>query len=88
MKNAGLTEQEAARRLEEYGPNVLRGEKREGILQRFLAQLNDPLIFVLLVAAAISILLREWEDMGIILAVVILNGHSGGKSPESSGSVK
>ncbi|HIR92498.1 MAG TPA: cation-translocating P-type ATPase [Candidatus Egerieimonas intestinavium] len=77
MKNAGLTEQEAARRLEEYGPNVLRGEKREGILQRFLAQLNDPLIFVLLVAAAISILLREWEDMGIILAVVILNGTVG-----------
>lgn len=77
MKNAGLTEREAARRLDEYGPNVLQAEKKEGVFQRFLAQLNDPLIFVLLVAAAISILLREWEDMGIILIVVLLNGTVG-----------
>ena len=36
-------------------------------------QINDPMIFILFVAAAISMLLREFSDTGIILAVILLN---------------
>ena len=45
--------------------------------ESFLEQLNDPLIFILFVAAAISLLLREYGDMAIILAVVLLNATVG-----------
>lgn len=77
MKKLGLTEMQAAEKLRKHGFNVLLEGKKDGIVQRFLAQLNDPLIFVLLAAAAISILLGEWEDMAIILVVVLLNGTVG-----------
>ncbi len=59
------------------GKNVLEDEQQESALSCFLAQLNDPLIFILFVAAAISFLLREIGDMVIILAVVMLNAVIG-----------
>ena len=44
---------------------------------RFLEQLNDPLIFILFVAASISMLLREFSDTAIILAVILMNAVIG-----------
>ena len=53
---------------EERGKNVLEDEEKKSWAESFLEQLNDPLIFILFVAAAISLLLREYGDMAIILA--------------------
>ena len=62
---------------EERGRNVLEDEEKKSWAESFLEQLNDPLIFILFVAAAISLLLREYGDMAIILAVVLLNATVG-----------
>lgn len=59
------------------GKNVLEDEAKETLFVKFVGQLNDPLIFVLFVAAAISLLLREYGDMVIILAVVAVNAVIG-----------
>lgn len=61
----------------ERGRNVLEGEKSKSTLECLLEQLNDPLIFILFVAAAISFLLKEYGDMAIILAVVTVNAVIG-----------
>ena len=62
---------------EARGKNVLEEEQKESVAANFLAQLNDPLIFILFVAAAISLLLKEFGDMAIILAVVFVNAIIG-----------
>ena len=51
----GLSEDEAAARLENSGPNKLEANRKKTVLQMFLAQLNDALIYVLLAAVAITI---------------------------------
>lgn len=61
----------------ERGKNVLADEERQTALGSFLAQLNDPLIFILFVAAGISLLLKEYGDAAIILAVVLMNAVVG-----------
>lgn len=59
------------------GKNVLEEEECKSTLTCLIEQLNDPLIFILFVAAAISLLLRELGDMAIILAVVTVNAMVG-----------
>lgn len=73
----GLTQQEAAARLEKNGPNALAEKKGKGPLARFLLQFNDAMIYILLAAAVVSVLLREYADASIILVVVLLNGVVG-----------
>ncbi len=79
----GLTEEEAARRLSQIGPNRLAEGKKETLLQRFLKQLADPMIIVLLAAAVISGVTSMLEENGsmvdslIILFVVVLNSVLG-----------
>jgi len=73
----GLTNEEAARRLNQYGINKLRGKPKKSILALFLSQLKDMLIYVLLGAAVITILIGEYSDAVIILFVVILNALIG-----------
>lgn len=88
----GLSDMEAQKRYEENGPNALRGAKKKSLLASFTEQLNDPLIYVLLAAAAISILLHEVSDAVIILAVVGLNAFVGvvqeGKAQKALDSLK
>ena len=69
----GLTAAEASARLQKHGPNELAEKKRKSKLAMFLSQLNDPMIYILFAAAAISIFLREVSDAVIILLVVLLN---------------
>lgn len=71
-----MTEQKRAN-VSERGRNVLADEEKKSALAGFLEQLNDPLIFILFVAAAISMLLKEFGDMAIILAVVMVNAVVG-----------
>ena len=50
----GLSSQEAAKRLEKYGPNKLKEAPKPTWIQRFLAQLKDPMLIILMIAAAVS----------------------------------
>ena len=50
----GLTGEEAGKRLERDGRNELAAEKKDSLIKRFFAQMADPMIIILLVAAAIS----------------------------------
>ena len=59
------------------GQNILEEAKQKTPFQAFLEQLNDPLIFILFVAAAISMLLREFSDAAIILVVILVNALIG-----------
>lgn len=59
------------------GQNVLKDVRRKTLPETFLEQLNDPLIFILFIAAAISMLLGEVSDTAIILAVILVNALVG-----------
>ena len=71
--DSGLSRAEAKRRLAKHGPNKLPEEKRLTRLKIFLDQFKSPLIYILLIAAAITLFLRDFIDMGVILATVFLN---------------
>ena len=73
----GLTEQEAKARLKKYGANEMEEKKGKGVGERFLSQLMDPLIYVLIAAGVVSILLGEAKDAAIIAVVVLLNAAVG-----------
>ena len=78
----GLTQQEAEKRLAANGKNKLAEGKKDSLLKRFVDQLMDPMIIILLAAAAISGVLaivegESFTDVIIILAVVIVNAVLG-----------
>ena len=79
----GLTTAQAQERLAKYGPNKLKEAEKPTLLQRFLAQLKDPMLIILMVAAAVSALTgmlageSEWAEVIIIMAVVLLNAILG-----------
>ncbi|WP_049764072.1 cation-translocating P-type ATPase [Polaromonas sp. JS666] len=82
--DSGLTSQEAARRLSESGPNELRATPRAPAWRRILAHFQDPLIYLLLAAIAISLIawaIDGWVgwpvDAIVIAAIVVLNGVLG-----------
>ncbi len=73
----GLTEKEAAARLARDGRNEMKGERKKTVFESFFEQLNDPLIYVLIVAAVVSVLLHEISDAVIIAVVVCMNAVVG-----------
>ena len=78
----GLEAAEAANRLEQNGKNKLQEAEKVSLVRRFLKQLMDPMIIILLVAAALSAIISIYEnekptDVIIILAVVLLNAILG-----------
>ena len=78
----GLTSAEAEARLEKYGRNKLRAAKKDSLFTRFMKQLSDPMIIILICAAAVSGIIAVLEnesfaDVIIILAVVIINAVLG-----------
>ena len=73
----GLSDAEAARRLEQYGRNELRAKPPKTILQMLKAQILDPMVLILVGAAAFSALLREWTEAAVILTIVIVNAIIG-----------
>jgi Ca2+-transporting ATPase len=73
----GLSTEEARDRLTRYGTNTFAEKKPKTMLQKFFSQLNDPLIYILLVAVAISLFLKEFGDASIIMAVILLNATIG-----------
>uniref|UniRef100_UPI00047D38F8 P-type ATPase n=1 Tax=Glaciibacter superstes TaxID=501023 RepID=UPI00047D38F8 len=80
----GLSDEEAARRLEADGPNELRGTPAVPTWRKILAQFQDPLIYLLLAAVAVSLVAWVVEgaegapvDAIVIAAIVVLNGILG-----------
>ena len=78
----GLTAAEAAARLAAHGPNKLKEAEKPSLLRRFLAQLKDPMLLMLMAAAAISAVTNalsgeSFTEVFIILAVVLLNAVLG-----------
>lgn len=88
----GLSWAEAVTRLSADGKNELEGERKKSVPETFLEQLNDPLICVLLVAAFVSFLLKEYSDTVIIGVVIVLNASVGviqeGKAQKALDSLK
>lgn len=78
----GLTQQQADARRKETGPNKLREAPKPTLWQRFIAQLRDPMLVILLVAAVVSGVTNylagdHVAEAGIILVVVLLNAALG-----------
>ncbi|MDT8376714.1 MAG: HAD-IC family P-type ATPase [Mariprofundaceae bacterium] len=73
----GLSQPEAAIRLEEYGPNTLPEAAGSTLFQLVLRQFLSPLIYILLLAAVVSLLLGEFADAGFIFAVLVINAVIG-----------
>ena len=83
-EETGLSQTQAAERLEKYGENRLREKKKKTMLQRFVAQFKDAMILILLAAAAVSFGVacvegesREFLEPVLILVIVILNAVMG-----------
>ena len=76
-REEGLTSQQAQERLERFGPNALREEKKKPVWQVFLEQFKDLLVVILIAAAVISMLSGNVESTIVIFAVLILNAVLG-----------
>ena len=79
---SGLSEEQAEERLERYGENKLAEAKKTTVLQRFFQQLKDPMLLILLAAAAVSAVTNalsgeSFTEVFIILVVVMLNAVLG-----------
>ena len=81
--NIGLTDDEAQKRFDRYGPNNLKEKKKESIFVKFIKQFNDFMIITLIIAAIISAVVSklngeaDYIDSIIIVAIVIFNAIMG-----------
>lgn len=73
----GLPLLEVTRRRNRFGPNQLTQAKGETKLRVFIRQFQQPLVYILLVATALTLVLREWADAAVIFAVVLVNSIIG-----------
>ncbi|MCM1087094.1 MAG: cation-translocating P-type ATPase [Muribaculaceae bacterium] len=76
-RKKGLDGREVLTRRAKQGPNCLKDQEKKTLWRMILGQLNDPLILILIVAMAVSILLGEVGDAMIIITVVVLNAAIG-----------
>ena len=73
-KNNGLTSDEVARRLELYGPNKLKEQKKKSLIFRIFAQFKDFLVIILILAAIVSVVAGDGlKDALIIIAILLVN---------------
>jgi magnesium-transporting ATPase (P-type) len=88
----GLDAGEASARLQKYGPNRLPEGKKSGPFMRFLSQLSNILVYVLLGAGFVKLMLGLWVDASIIFGVVLLNALLGfiqeGKAEKALDSIR
>ena len=81
--NIGLSEDEAQKRFERYGPNNLKEKKKESIFVKFIKQFNDFMIITLIIAAIVSAVVSklngeaDYIDSIIIVAIVVFNAIMG-----------
>jgi len=82
---AGLSADEAAKRLREIGPNKLAEAAPDPMWKKFAAQFKELVIWILIAAAIISGVMGEWIDTVAILAIVLLNAILGFVQEEKAG---
>lgn len=75
--DTGLSAEEANIRLLKNGENKLQSKRKKTLIELFFSQINDVMIYILIVAAIISALAKEISDSVIILIVIILNAIIG-----------
>jgi Ca2+-transporting ATPase len=73
----GLSDEDAIARLEKFGKNRLQAKKKKNILQLFIAQLQEWLIYILFAAVIITLFMGEYIDAAIIILVIITNAVLG-----------
>lgn len=73
----GLSEQEAASRLERHGPNALKGKAAKSVLRLLAGQLRNWLVYVLVAAVVITLFMGEYADAVIIVLVILVNAVLG-----------
>lgn len=73
----GLTDEEVRRRTERYGLNELKEKPRPTFWQLVLAQLNNFIVILLIVASLISAVLGDWIEAAVIMLIVVLNAILG-----------
>lgn len=76
-KTEPLTNEEIAKRQQEYGLNELVEEKKKNVFQVFLKQFADFLVIILIIAAIVSAALGDAESSVVILVVITMNGILG-----------
>ncbi len=88
----GLSPDDAARRLMQYGPNRLPEGSKRGPLMRFLLQFDNILVYVLIAAGFVKLMLGLWLDASIITGVVVINALLGfiqeGKAEKALDSIR
>ena len=73
----GLAEEEVSSRRKAFGENVLTQKAGQGPVIRFLLQLNQPLVMILLAATLVTLFLQEWVEAGVIFGVILINAVIG-----------
>ena len=74
---SGLSDAEVKRRVEKFGPNVVRPRRGTPGWIKFLQQFNQPLVYILLLAGVVTGFLGEWVDASVIAGVVLVNAIVG-----------
>jgi Ca2+-transporting ATPase len=77
VQENGLTDEQAARRLSQYGPNQLQEAPRPTFWHMLWDQLNNFVVILLIVASIVSALLGDYIEAGAIMAIVVLNAVLG-----------
>jgi Ca2+-transporting ATPase len=73
----GLSKEEVIRRQTEYGPNASRKSKERRLLVVFLSQFNNSIVYLLIVATAVSFFFRDYTEALAILIVILINAVIG-----------
>ncbi|HXI53690.1 MAG TPA: HAD-IC family P-type ATPase, partial [Candidatus Saccharimonadales bacterium] len=73
----GLSGAEAESRLRKFGPNIVRERRAAPAWLKFVQQFHQPLVYILLLAAGVTLFLRQWVDASVILGVVLVNALVG-----------
>ena len=74
---SGLTSAQVKQRQEHYGANQLKGKPGKSPIIKFLAQFNQPLLYILLIAGVVKAFLGEWVNAWVIWAVTLINAIIG-----------
>ena len=82
----GLSQAEVQKRIEKYGHNEL-PEKKNNALLKFLSYFWGPIPIMIIIAAVLSGILQHWPDLGVILALLVLNAVVGFREEYQAGNV-
>jgi H+-transporting ATPase len=82
----GLSQAEAQKRIEKYGYNELQ-EKKGNPLLKFLSYFWGPIPIMIIIAAVLSGILQHWPDLGVIVALLVLNAVVGFREEYQAGNV-